>query len=538
MCPVIKRRAVPDVFIVLQYNGVEEGFAVDFSDLVSLVRHEKYWRTSAQRTAANVYSWELYTPASEPVPGKVFLCPARQLPETVPEGSCFLCTGAEGADWTASSYENAHVVFVDGDLESLQRRVSHIMDLDHRLHSDMQILFDAMNSGKGLQHLVDAAYSLFKGPVVVIDSAFKILAEQIADNEFVRFFEEERRLGHYMDANIRSLKQQRVYERARERGYPLLTAKSNNSKKAWLVTLIYASGVEVAQLSIMEYDREFSFFDYELAYYLSKLISLELQKRDLYKHNQMFMHSALMADLLAGNISDDTAAVRARQLSWKLSDCMYLMSISSRFYDFSDQKAAYICSQIQDLLPDCRWIISEKELLFLIVKNGKDGPAGEEQFWAPLREYLEINKLTAAISDRFSCLTDVKWRRSQCDAALEYGMQIDADHRLFFYLDYALHHICSIALERFPMQVVCHPGVLKMRAHDINNHTNYLETVREYLRASDNPSAAAAELFIHKNTLFYRLNRAKELFGLDLSDSCERMRIYLAILSIDLSSAD
>jgi hypothetical protein len=54
------------------------------------------------------------------------------------------------------------------------------------------------------------------------------------------------------------------------------------------------------------------------------------------------------------------------------------------------------------------------------------------------------------------------------------------------------------------------------------------------LPAGRDPGAAAGKLFIHKNTLFYRINKAKELFGLNLSDGYERLRIYLTMIFMEL----
>ena len=43
------------------------------------------------------------------------------------------------------------------------------------------------------------------------------------------------------------------------------------------------------------------------------------------------------------------------------------------------------------------------------------------------------------------------------------------------------------------------------------------------------PSLTAKALFIHRNTLEYRLNRISELTGLDLSSFDDRLLLYVAL---------
>jgi hypothetical protein len=54
-------------------------------------------------------------------------------------------------------------------------------------------------------------------------------------------------------------------------------------------------------------------------------------------------------------------------------------------------------------------------------------------------------------------------------------------------------------------------------------------TVAAYLDCAGNVARAAAELGIHRQTLYYRLQRIGEVTGLDLSDGQDRLRLHLAL---------
>jgi DNA-binding PucR family transcriptional regulator len=53
--------------------------------------------------------------------------------------------------------------------------------------------------------------------------------------------------------------------------------------------------------------------------------------------------------------------------------------------------------------------------------------------------------------------------------------------------------------------------------------------VRVFLECSSSPTTAAKALHVHVNTLRYRIHRASELLGLDLTDFTTQVDVYLAL---------
>ncbi|MGI6879592.1 PucR family transcriptional regulator [Microbacterium sp. gxy059] len=59
-------------------------------------------------------------------------------------------------------------------------------------------------------------------------------------------------------------------------------------------------------------------------------------------------------------------------------------------------------------------------------------------------------------------------------------------------------------------------------------------TLRSYLRHAGNVQAVAAEQFLHRGTVYYRLRRVETLLGVDLTDGNSRLAIHLGLLSWNL----
>ena len=77
-----------------------------------------------------------------------------------------------------------------------------------------------------------------------------------------------------------------------------------------------------------------------------------------------------------------------------------------------------------------------------------------------------------------------------------------------------------------------------LRKLDSAGHSDYIRSLRAFFdNAGDVPRAADA-LFLHPNTLRYRLRRMRELTGLNLKDPTDRLvaELQLRILSEDLDN--
>jgi hypothetical protein len=71
--------------------------------------------------------------------------------------------------------------------------------------------------------------------------------------------------------------------------------------------------------------------------------------------------------------------------------------------------------------------------------------------------------------------------------------------------------------------------VAQLLAYDAANDTHLAETLKAWLTTFGDAKAAAAHLFIHPNTLHYRLRRVHEVTGLDLSDPDQRFAAELQL---------
>ncbi|MCU1565980.1 MAG: PucR family transcriptional regulator [Pseudarthrobacter sp.] len=78
--------------------------------------------------------------------------------------------------------------------------------------------------------------------------------------------------------------------------------------------------------------------------------------------------------------------------------------------------------------------------------------------------------------------------------------------------------------------------ITRIQAHDAEQQTDYLDTLRAYLASNGNISAMAALLHVHNNTVRYRVSRLAKDFDLDLADPQKRLWLWLRLTTMDLAT--
>lgn len=100
------------------------------------------------------------------------------------------------------------------------------------------------------------------------------------------------------------------------------------------------------------------------------------------------------------------------------------------------------------------------------------------------------------------------------------------EQRCYYYQDLVLPVLLDSLRGGWQANELALP-LAKLRAMDSNGLLR--RTLACWFRNNVQPTATAKALFIHRNTLEYRLNRISELTGLDLANFDDRLLLYVAL---------
>jgi carbohydrate diacid regulator len=115
------------------------------------------------------------------------------------------------------------------------------------------------------------------------------------------------------------------------------------------------------------------------------------------------------------------------------------------------------------------------------------------------------------------------------------------------FLDIAnkLRNIYHISERHFDIYLLIHEIPDKIKNDYLERLGNFLsdsddkiiETVKVFFESGMNSKETAAKLFIHKNTLIYRLNKVRDQYRIDPFNPFQCMKLYLAVIMRELSYA-
>jgi DNA-binding PucR family transcriptional regulator len=74
--------------------------------------------------------------------------------------------------------------------------------------------------------------------------------------------------------------------------------------------------------------------------------------------------------------------------------------------------------------------------------------------------------------------------------------------------------------------------------HDRARRSDLVLTLKTYFAAGTNASEAADRLFLHRNSMLYRLERIQALTGLDLKDHRVALALQLGLLATERGERD
>jgi DNA-binding PucR family transcriptional regulator len=72
-----------------------------------------------------------------------------------------------------------------------------------------------------------------------------------------------------------------------------------------------------------------------------------------------------------------------------------------------------------------------------------------------------------------------------------------------------------------------HPGLIALRDYDRKNRTDFFRTLRVYLEHQQCVADASSALYIHRNTLLYRIRKIEEFFGFTLDNPKQVINLLL-----------
>lgn len=174
------------------------------------------------------------------------------------------------------------------------------------------------------------------------------------------------------------------------------------------------------------------------------------------------------------------------------------------------------------ILPGCH-VISQRDYALIIGTSEMLGKVG-----AIAALFPEKCRVRIGVSLPFSNIDTLMSHYQEAKDACEIGMMLDPDIRIYTFEDYGMYVMFRTVSESEDLSRYLHPALTRLAEYDRENGTNLELTLHTYLKRACNTTETAEALYLHRNSVIYRLHRIEDLCDIDLGETDTRFRLRLS----------
>ncbi|MGB4571857.1 MAG: helix-turn-helix domain-containing protein [Rectinemataceae bacterium] len=255
---------------------------------------------------------------------------------------------------------------------------------------------------------------------------------------------------------------------------------------------------------------------FQIAAVLKQTIAILLERSELApKNNQI---ASLFSEIISGKEPDRDELNWVRsQLGWDTTKNWYLVTFRSLLSDsFSDTALLELLKK--QVRRGCSFTWG-KHLIMIIDCEEWTAAASKT------RKLLVDSGFCCGVSMPFDRQKDMPFALKQAELSIELA---GGENAIAMCADYAWSYIGKELKSQIIDMKMLHPVIRLLDEHDRRTGSQLSRTLYEYLRHERSADETANALFIHRNSLRYRLNRIKELIDTDLNNPDTRMHIMLS----------
>ena len=266
----------------------------------------------------------------------------------------------------------------------------------------------------------------------------------------------------------------------------------------------------------------------KMAEKMSKLLAISLGNiKNLY--DEKYDKGSFIKNIILDNILPSDIYIKSKELHFNTEESRIVFLI--KFYGKTDMMPF---EMLQNMFPDKSkdYVISVGEHDIVLVKDVKPGTEAKdvEKIATNIADTLSAEfytKVAIGISTTVENIKDLARAYKEARIALEVGKVFDIERPIMSYenlgIGRLIYQLPTTLCEIF-LQEVFKKGSLE----SLDRET--LMTVQAFFENNLNVSETSRKLFVHRNTLVYRLEKIRKLTGLDLREFDHAVTFKVALM--------
>lgn len=437
---------------------------------------------------------------------------------------------AELSSITLVAYRTPHTSVIRNGLS-----IGHKRSIRSIFHSIMEI-FDSFQrwddtvkmrliEGKGLQEIFDLSSMVTRDTVYLTDISMKMHVYStptvMADISAIWRYQVDHGYMpiHIMDRLITTgeLEKIRSFRRA-------FTLETDTFNLPYTCRNIFSENTLKAHIFIVSIYSEPTQTHREIADELGDLLTFRICSDPVFSSRAGLLHENFFQDILDRRATD--LMLIQQQIAifgWDIHDTYSILVIDMEGQN--KRKTHFLIDYLSSTNEHKAIQSGEHMICIFHVTSRQD----KEIFSQKIIRTLNRMDLKGALSKNFDNICDMYFYYRQASNILRFYRKEETDRSLFLQEEFGLYSIFGASLEKYDAFELCHPDIITLYEYDKKNGTDHLETLYQYLINERNAVKAAKALFIHRNTMNYRLDKIKGSLVFDEDDPVNRFYVLLSI---------
>jgi purine catabolism regulator len=427
-------------------------------------------------------------------------------------------------------------VIIEGVMNLILDRASALVKRSEEIHRRLtKLVLDS----KGMDKIARTVSDIVNNPVIIEDRWFNLLTVSDTDENDRNIL--NHRLSPDYIKQLKVLQKENKIKMNHKSSYAEIPLFIDGKEYKQYIFPIIAGQELYGYFSVIEKNGIVTDKDYIAMEHGSTVIALELLKKKASFEAEGRLKADFLRTLLEEGNEEEVKQKAAAQ-GFDLSGL--LTAIIIRVYKQEENPIHLIDTfltktihhMVQQLDPKAFTIPRQDDLvIFLHSDNNKNTEFIKKvkdisiNIVKALEQNLFGYKSIIGIGNPYEKIKDIKKSYSEALEAVNTAKKFPSYGQVVCFAEMGCYRLLSMVKDRSVLEAYCQDTIGKLIEYQKENKVDLIETLENFLISNGNQADVARKMFLHVNTVSYRLNKIKELLDVDLSQAETRFNLYLAL---------
>jgi len=413
------------------------------------------------------------------------------------------------------------------------------MDEKNTLYMKKCEIYDSLFTTNSLDDIINITEKYLNNPIFILDTSYHIITRSNLAKTINSSIETHNGENYLLLNTIELM----IKEKCIDTIYTKDNSFFHYSAQSLIFCSIRVMDITVAYICILQSNRDFEAEDLDLSNVLSKVVSMHMQKENLFISSSGLDEEYYLMDLLINKINNiQYVKERLKYINFNLNENCLILSIPFK-QKYKDSRhnlgLKELMKRLKNILGNCISTYYKDMIVFLI--SNKQEQVISTYVKKNLLEFLKLNNLNCGISIAFENLLEIQDFFYQSMYAIKLSENLEVKSISYFedFIESYLFYISESKINdshKINLLTLVHPWINKLMKFDKENKTEFLKTLKAYIENNRNANVTSNKLNIHRSTLFYRFNKMQDLLGISLDNSNNLFNLELSFKILDYNN--